>query len=704
MKKRFMAWLLVLAFMLGLFDTIPLTVQAYTPPLVTNSGIVYPISLSTGKDAAGRLVFPDKNFFQYIKNEKFQTGAYVGYKFDLDENGSLSKDECELVRVLSVSSRTDISDVTGIEAFPKLRELYCSGSGITGLDLSNNPRLQILACSNNRMSSLDVSDCPLLKELSVSGCMLTSLNLSKNTALNFLTCTYQERDAYEYTEAGQYKVALGDWDKNIDLTKVSDVKIDGAEGDGINSGYNAGTGVIYCSDEIQQVSYQYDFSFAGIPGDSVDTVMNVTLNVKPRFRQSYVTNGGSKVLASYVEAGKSDREPEKPKRDGYRLTGWYKTADCSESSRWTFGKAITENMVLYAGWETKTYKVYYDAKGGAMSLKEKAGTIDWWTTNLIPTGNAVPVKAGYYLEGWLTESGKLITAKNAAAFSYGQAVKQDDKNSTTLSAKWVAKTGYKLRFKKALSAKLSKKVENVPNDKLSGTLNWDSKNYLDWEEEPILAGYNFLGWYTAKSGGKKVTKDTPYREIYTAQYKGDSPGNIPVLYARFAKKKFTIYYDERGGSKVKDRTGVLWGSANLLPKKKTKRKNYILAGWKYGDKKITKKTKLSDISDGYEDSITLKAIWYKKYEKKGKKFWRYNRQYKVLQSNKKGNKVSLIHIRKARNKLTLRDKVFFNGKNFVLKRIKKGSLKKIKKVVLKVPEKQKRKYEKMVRKAGGKLA
>ncbi len=703
MKRRYIAELLILALLSGLFYGMPQTGKADTPPLVTNSKIVYPISLKTGKDAAGRLIFPDSNFFQYIKTEKFQTGSYSGYKFDLDENGSLSKEECELVRVISVSGEKNISSVKGIEAFPKLRELYCSNSNISELDLSNNPRLQILACSDNKLTSLDVSVCPLLKELRVSGCMLTNLNLSKNPELNFLTCLYQERDAYEYIEDGKYKVSLKDWDKNMDVTKVSELKIDGAGGDGINSGYEADTGIIYCSDEMQQISYQYDFSFAGIDGVSVDKVMNVTLNVKTGFRQEYATNGGSRILPSYIEAGKKDLEPEKPKRNGYRLSGWYTTADCKQDSRWSFGTEITQNMLLYAGWEKKTYKVCYDAKGGAMTLKEKAGVTDWWTANLIPTGKAAPSKIGYYLEGWLTESGKLITYKNAASVSYGQAVKEDEKDSTTLSAKWAPKSGYKLRFGKSVSGNKAK-VEDFPNDNLSGKINWDSKNYLDWDEEPEIPGYDFLGWYTAKSGGKLVTEDTPYREIYASQYKGDSTGNIPVLYARFAKKKYTIYYNESGGSKVKDRSGVLWGSANLLPKEKTKRKNYIFAGWKYGGKKITKKTNLTSICDGYEDYIILKAVWYKKYEKKGKKFWRYGCRYQVVQSNKKGNKVSLIKVKKGKKKLTLRNKVFYNGKNFVLKKIKKGSLKKVKKVVLKMPKKQKRKYAKMVRKAGGKTS
>lgn len=679
-------------------------VYAYTQPVVTNSGIVYPISLSSGKDAKGRVVFPDDKFLAYVRTEKFQSGSYVGYEFDLDENGLLSKEECELVRVLSISSRKDIGSVKGIEAFPKLRELYCSGTGIKELDLSNNPRLQILTCGDNALTSLDTSACPLLKELKVSGCRLTSLNLGKNPALNFLTCMYQERDGYQYKEGERYKVSLEDFDTELNLAKVSNVKIDGAEGDGVNSGYDAKSGTVYCSDEMQKVSYYYDFSFAGTAGSSVDTTMEVTINVKTGVRECYVTNGGSKVLAQYIENGQKDREPEAPKKNGYRLTGWYKSSSCAPEDRWTFGLAITENTVLHAGWEKKSYKVAYDTQGGLPALAIKQGNIDWWSVNLIPAGESVLRKDGYNLAGWLTESGRLITGKNAGTVSYGQAVANDEGDSTLLTAKWEAKSGYKLRFVPVLPSKDIKEMTDFPANQLSGKIQWNSCNYITEDEEPDVAGYDFLGWYTAKTGGTKVTYTTPYSVIYSSQFKGDSEERIPTLYARFKKKTFTIYYKECGGSKVADRTGIVWGSARLLPKKKTKRKNYIFAGWKCGGKKVTKKTRINDICDGYDDSVTLKAVWYKKYEKKGKKFWRYGCQYKVVQSNKKGNKVSLIKVKKGKKKVAIRNKVFYNEKYFTLKSIKKGALKRVKKVSLRVPKKKQKKYRKMIRKAGKRLS
>lgn len=695
MKKRTAAYLLAILQIISLTVSPAWTTQAYTEELVTNSGIVYPISLTTGKDAQDHLVFSDIGFFQYIKTEKFQTGSYTGYCFDLDEDGYLSKDECELVRVLTINGKNDITSVSGIEAFPKLRELYCSGSGITGLDLANNPRLQKLTCSDTKLTSLDVSSCPLLTDLKISGCQLTSLDLGANTALRSLTCMYQERDAYEYLENNQYKVSLMDWDKNMDLKKVKNVRIDGAAGDGINSGYDDLTGIIYCSDAMQQISYQYDFDFAGPKGDSVDTIMNVSLNLKTGLREAYDTTGGTKVLAQYMEKGMPDQAPEIPKKNGFRLTGWYQTPNCLPSDLWSFGTALTGNITLYAGWEKKNYHVHYDANGGQGSLAQRSGLTDWWTTDLIPASAEAPVRQGYQLTGWLTESGQKITTSNASSITYGQTVLTDDADSTILKAQWEAKKGYRICFQNVIPSSTGKNDKQSPLKQSDKTFSWESTACLPDDAEPILPGYDFAGWYTARSNGTKITEDTTYGEIYASQFKGDSTDNIPILYARFTRKAFTIYYDENGGSKVPDRKEILWDSSGLLPSKKTRRKNYIFAGWKCNGIKVTGKTKLSAISDGYDDSVTLKAQWYKKYEKKGTKFWRYGCQYKITRSSKKGNQVTLIKTKKNKKKITIQNKIFYNGRYFTLSKMKKSSLKH-KKVTLKVSKKLLKKYRKLV--------
>lgn len=672
-------------------------IAAFTQPLETNSQIQYPISLSTGLDAAGEVVFPDENFWEYIKGETFPSGSYAGYTFDLDEDGFLSKEECENVRVLSVSERKDITNVKGIEAFPKLREFYCSNSGITEIDLSKNPRIQTLACSGNAITTLDVSACPLLKDLKVSGCSLSSLDLHNNPKLEFLTCMTQTRQVCEYMDEGKYKITLTDWDKAIDLSRVSQVTIDGAPGDGINSGYDAQTGTIYCSDVIKSISYDYEVDLGGASDESIDQKMSVTFNAQLGVRQAYETNGGTKVLPQYFEAGSKDSEPEKPERDGYQFTGWFTQKDANATSRWTFGRALSGNITLYAGWEKKSYKVFYNPAGGTLAETERKGTVDWWTTDLLPS--ETPIRDGFTLTGWKTESGQILTAANAATVTYGQASGDSRKESTTLTAQWEAAQGYQLSFATGFTDKRKDQVEYMPEESVKDGFLWDTKDLVP-NMEPIMLGYDFIGWYTAPTGGTKITGETTYGDVYRSQFTGSQMSQIPTLYARFEKKRLTIYYDERGGSEVADRTGILWGSKNLLPATKTKKKNYLFAGWKCNGIKVTKKTSTNSISSGYSNSITLTAMWYKKYEKKGTIFKRYGCRYKVVRSNKKGNKVRLIST--TRKRVILRNKVFYNGKFFTVSSIQKKALKK-KRVILRVPKKKVKKYRRMAKRAGGKI-
>lgn len=178
-------------------------------------------------------------------------------KFDLNKDGMLSKDECELVRIISVAGKSTIESLAGVEAFPKLRELYCNDTGITELNLLNNPRIQILSCAGTKIRELDLSECAILKELKFSGCAIGAIDLTANTKLEYLVCSNQDIDTYEYQEDGKYCVSLEDLNTNLDLSRVSNVKIDGAFGDEINSAYDSRKGLVWCSDEIKTITYTY---------------------------------------------------------------------------------------------------------------------------------------------------------------------------------------------------------------------------------------------------------------------------------------------------------------------------------------------------------------------------------------------------------------------------------------------------------------
>ncbi|HEY5592443.1 MAG TPA: leucine-rich repeat domain-containing protein [Paludibacter sp.] len=81
-----------------------------------------------------------------------------------------------------------ITDLTGIEAFTALSELYCSVNSLTTLDVSTNTALQYLDCSGNLLTSLDVSGLTSLYKIDCHENSLTTLDVSSNKALQYLYC------------------------------------------------------------------------------------------------------------------------------------------------------------------------------------------------------------------------------------------------------------------------------------------------------------------------------------------------------------------------------------------------------------------------------------------------------------------------------------------------------------------------------------
>lgn len=77
----------------------------------------------------------------------------------------------------------DIFDLTGIEAFVNITELYCQLNALTTLDLSQNTALVHLECWENPLTSLNVTQCVALELLGAEHTQLTDLDVSNNANL-----------------------------------------------------------------------------------------------------------------------------------------------------------------------------------------------------------------------------------------------------------------------------------------------------------------------------------------------------------------------------------------------------------------------------------------------------------------------------------------------------------------------------------------
>lgn len=134
------------------------------------------LALYTPGEQPAYTLIPDPNFEQKLINLGLD-------RFPLD--GKIQTSNINTLTSLDVS-KSNISDLTGIQDFAALTNLNCSQNSLTTLNISKNTALTTLDCSTNRITSLDVSNNIALLNLSCYSNQLTSLNVKANTALTKL--------------------------------------------------------------------------------------------------------------------------------------------------------------------------------------------------------------------------------------------------------------------------------------------------------------------------------------------------------------------------------------------------------------------------------------------------------------------------------------------------------------------------------------
>lgn len=232
------------------------------------------------------------------------------------------------------------------------------------------------------------------------------------------------------------------------------------------------------------------------------------------------------------------------------------------------------NMIQMAesGVVADSWQITYDPDGGTMS-----GSINmihtYGTTTTLP-GKKNMKKKGYTFSHWVDQNGKKRT-------SLGPAYTGDD---LMLKAVWTGKK-YKLKFK-GNGGNVKSKTKTVKYGSSIGTL----------KSPKGRSGYNFLGWYTKKSGGAQYYKGKKYNKT----------GN-QTLYAHWTKSS-VVKFKANGGSVSKYAKKISKGKKyGKLPR--PTRSGYKFLGWytkKSGGTRIKKDNKVK--SSG---NVALYAHWKK---------------------------------------------------------------------------------------------
>lgn len=189
-----------------------------------------------------------------------------------------------------------------------------------------------------------------------------------------------------------------------------------------------------------------------------------------------------------------------PSRTGYDFSGWTGSNGSTPQTSVTIATGTTGDLSFKANWTPKVYKVTLNSQSatsaGTAALYEKYAT--GWYTSSDCTSTAskitVPTRTGYTFGGYYTQTngGGTQYIKADGTISAGN---KTFTAATTLYAKWTVKK-YTLTFN-ANGGSCSESSRKVDYNSAYGTLPTPTQN-----------GCGFDGWYTAKTGGTKVTAST----------------------------------------------------------------------------------------------------------------------------------------------------------------------------------------------------
>ena len=238
-------------------------------------------------------------------------------------------------------------------------------------------------------------------------------------------------------------------------------------------------------------------------------------------------------------------------RTGYTFLGWYTAS--SGGTKISSTTKITGTVIYYAQWSINSYTLTYNVNGGnAVSPASKSIQYGSAYGTLPTPTRASTAQYSYTFAGWYTAAtgGTQVTANTTMGAG-----------NTTIYAHWTATTrSYTATFNGNGGGTPSPSTITKTYGSELGTLPTCSRT-----------GYTFLGWYTASSGGTKISSTTKIT------------GTV-IYYAQWSINSYTLTYNVNGGNAVSPASkSIQYGSAyGTLPtptRASTAQYSYTFAGW-----------------------------------------------------------------------------------------------------------------------------
>jgi uncharacterized repeat protein (TIGR02543 family) len=289
------------------------------------------------------------------------------------------------------------------------------------------------------------------------------------------------------------------------------------------------------------------------------------------FTVTFSALGGSVTPASIeVVSGEAIETLPSPTKTGYTFVGWCKDAALTQD--YIASNPVTENIELYANWNIAQFKADFDANGGkgvtpatiTKDYNSEIGTLPnvsrigytfkgWYTTKSggtkISINTKVPAKDVKYYAQWKINKYKATFNANGSSASKYPKIITKDYNAKLGTLPKISRTGYTFKgwyTTKSGGTKISVNTK-VPAKDVKYYAHWKINKYKatfgangssaskypkiitkDYNAKlgalPKISrtGYTFKGWYTAKSGGTKISVNTkvPAKDVnYYAHWK-----------------------------------------------------------------------------------------------------------------------------------------------------------------------------------------
>ncbi|MDG5816906.1 InlB B-repeat-containing protein [Chitinispirillales bacterium ANBcel5] len=263
---------------------------------------------------------------------------------------------------------------------------------------------------------------------------------------------------------------------------------------------------------------------------------------------SFDSNGGSEVDSQRVKHGEIAEEPDAPRREGYRFSGWFR--DRNLTLPFDFHDIVIQNnRTIYAKWAPLSNTVNFKANDGSGSMDPQIIATD----QTAPLDSNQFIRTGYTFNSWNTEpDGRGDSYEDQAEFTMGT-------QGVTLYAQWSANENTVTFDANGGSGSMA--PQTIATDQ---TAPLDSNLFT-------RTGYSFNGWNTEIDGSGDSYEDEAEFTMGTEDV---------ILYAQWDINQYTITFNSNGGTEV-DPITQDFGTAITTPED-PERAGYSFIEWNPG--------------------------------------------------------------------------------------------------------------------------